>query len=306
MPDDAPPAAPALPPALEYAPAPSAGRRIARRVTRGLLLLAVLAGAAAAYRYGPAAWGHARLLYHQRQCLRYEAPPEAVVLDDTGGSADGGAGALALVKLFLGGARPTTAPTPGGPACLDPLVALLPANAVAAAGGPGVVAGPVAFMHERVSGNGTRRLVIVSPDCVHLIGPVTTVEPAGVFRASGKVKGDVVSARTRVVISSKMPHVRVFAGRPHPSDRARFTIPFEEDGRPDVVDGVLNDDGTVTLTRRSDPPAPPGPRQLKLEVHELTVTAPSNAGWLDVRQLDVNLRPMIEIPTKAASRPVAP
>ena len=45
--------------------------------------------------------------------------------------------------------------------------------------------------------------------------------------------------------------VRIYAGQPAPADPARFTIDYEVNDTPGIIDGVLNDDFTVTLTSRT-------------------------------------------------------
>src|SRR3954454_9414678 len=67
-------------PRLDYAP-PKPHRR--RRLVRGLaLLLLAVAAVAVGWRWGPAAWRRAELLYWQRQCLAYTAPPAQVVYEE--------------------------------------------------------------------------------------------------------------------------------------------------------------------------------------------------------------------------------
>ena len=44
--------------------------------------------------------------------------------------------------------------------------------------------------------------------------------------------------------------VRMFAGQPDPADPAHFTIRYELDDQPHVIDGWLRDDDTVLLAWR--------------------------------------------------------
>lgn len=44
--------------------------------------------------------------------------------------------------------------------------------------------------------------------------------------------------------------LRVFAGQPDPSDESHFTIAYDLDGQPGVIDGWLNSDGSIKLEPR--------------------------------------------------------
>src|SRR5687768_10059887 len=66
---------------LAYAPPPALHRR--RWVRRLAVRLGVVViVAAVGMTWGPPAWRRAQLLYRQRQCLRYTAPPDAVVCSE--------------------------------------------------------------------------------------------------------------------------------------------------------------------------------------------------------------------------------
>src|SRR4051812_31673275 len=82
MADPAPTPSAPPPPALDYAPAPGARRRLARRVLRWwpawLLLVAVGLGIA----YGPRAWRRYQLLKLQEACLTAELPQDRPVEED--------------------------------------------------------------------------------------------------------------------------------------------------------------------------------------------------------------------------------
>lgn len=45
--------------------------------------------------------------------------------------------------------------------------------------------------------------------------------------------------------------LRVFAGQPDPADASHFTIPYDLDGRPGILDGWLKPDGSVQLEPRA-------------------------------------------------------
>ena len=44
---------------------------------------------------------------------------------------------------------------------------------------------------------------------------------------------------------------RIFAGQPDPNDPTHFTIPYDVDGKPGVIDGRLNDGERAILTPRT-------------------------------------------------------
>ena len=44
--------------------------------------------------------------------------------------------------------------------------------------------------------------------------------------------------------------LRVFAGQPDSNDRSHFTINYDLDGKPGIIDGRLNNDDTLTLRPR--------------------------------------------------------
>jgi len=140
-------------PQLDYAPgAPIRRRRRVRRVM-GLLLLAglVLAG----WWFHAPVWQRVKLLYYQRQCLNYSAPPERVVYDEDNGTVSpliGTAGYWSQPAFSLNG---STAPT----------VAVRPAqelgNYFAAMQYPLWAPPATIFMHEMRTKSGRVRLVAV-------------------------------------------------------------------------------------------------------------------------------------------------
>src|SRR4051812_19812732 len=65
---------------LDYAPAAPSRRR--RRIRRVVAILFLLAIAWPVYHFGPPLWEKSKVLYYQRQCLAFTAPPDQVVYDD--------------------------------------------------------------------------------------------------------------------------------------------------------------------------------------------------------------------------------
>ena len=76
----------------------------------------------------------------------------------------------------------------------------------------------------------------------------------------------------------RFPHVRtvhLFTGTPDPRDPSRFTIPFDVDGTPGVLDGRLGTDAVPTLRVHSSAPpstAPAGRAAIDLRLPESPTT----------------------------------
>src|ERR1051325_9428616 len=79
------------PPQLDYAPAPSRWRR--RWVRRTALAIFLLVVCSVILRFGRPVWTQVQVLYWQRQCLAYTAPPQIVVYEEE---------PKAAAKLILG------------------------------------------------------------------------------------------------------------------------------------------------------------------------------------------------------------
>lgn len=224
-------APPASPSHLHYAP-PPAGHRRRRWGRRAALPVVVVTLALLGVRWGPAVSRQARLLYWQRQCLRYEARPRGRV--------------VCAEPLPYGGVTPPFTLAAADPDCLAGLRPF-----VAGDWPPPAAAGPVVFLHERRTPGGARRLVVLrrtppgqrqSWDAP-LSFTATVVVPAG-------LRGDPV-AQTMLLpdpLPSAFgdgtpagPSVRLFAGRADPDDESHFTIDYDLDGRPGVIQGWLRD-----------------------------------------------------------------
>ena len=112
----------------------------------------------------------------------------------------------------------------------------------------------VAFMHERISPGGHRRLIILSADATgggRIFGFWRTVlEPVSLFSARHH---NFMAVMPEMFESDG--DFRVFAGQPDPHDPSYFTIPFELAGQPGTIDGRLDDSDRVTLIVRGGPPA---------------------------------------------------
>src|SRR5688572_10405474 len=214
---------------LAYAPPPALHRR--RWVRRLLLRLGVVALAVAVgAKWGPPAWRRAELLYRQRQCLRYTAPPDSVV--------------CAEPLPAAGRMYDFTFEAP------DPPVAdqVLRLNAGVESLAPGTE-GPLLFMHERRAASGKRRLVIVrrvpaskrQSWVLPVAYQVTLVEPATATADSTVRMQTVIEVLPRDYNEGENASLRFFAGQPDPSDASRFTVRYQRGSRAGVLHGVLED-----------------------------------------------------------------
>jgi hypothetical protein len=219
---------------LEYAKRPSVTRRRwFRRAVVGLFIASV---AMSAVWWAPPAWNRARLLYVQRQCMRYAAPDGQLICAE---------------PLPYGGQTPPFTVAATDPNCFSEFVG----RGWGAAGTPirvrAIVQGPVLFLHERRSKSGVRRLVVVrrtppggrmSWD-IPLSFNVTLIEPAGLSgppRMDGFDLPDAVPPRFGDG-SPNPPLLRLFAGQPDPADESHFTIEYEVDADRGTIDGWLRD-----------------------------------------------------------------
>jgi hypothetical protein len=267
---------------LEYAPAVRNRRWIYRAIFASLLLGLSLA----IWKWGPAWWRRAEILYWQHECLQFSLPPDTVVYQEDP------AGAAALLAgnpnyhpyPFQRRSGPQAAPTRATAAAFEvsdwnKLTAVLPGfysppimqgppgyvlfTPTTLPGSPAPLIKPaVIFLHERISPGGNRRLVCVSygsqgdtftAQFVHglncdtfTVAPGTWSQPP-VYSPKGW-EYDILVDWPR-----KPPLVRIFAGQPDPNDPAHFTIRYRIWGQEDVLDGRLLDDDRVTLTFRKEP-----------------------------------------------------
>jgi hypothetical protein len=244
-----------------------------RRFRLGLLVVVLLGLAVAGWRWGPAGWKHAQLLYWQRQCLAYAAPGEQVVYDNDPDRAAGLLQQPGYENVAAAGAPPIAAYMPRCWAETMRIGGVPVVNTGFGPGGPGATL----FLHERTSKSGVRRLVAVHAPAgtpsvanVPVMAPVI-VEPGSlttgpaVRDAAARIQLDVTfavdPAAGPVSVLTSIPGTRFFAGRPDPNDPSHFTIPFQTHGSEGIVDGWLEDDGdglrlSVTSTAKA-PSAPP-------------------------------------------------
>jgi hypothetical protein len=227
--------------ALEYAPGAPIRRR--RRIRRAVLFCLVVAIASCGFIWGPTTWSRAKLLYHQRQCLRYTAPPDQVVFDSNPARVAQLSGDPNYV-IWRGCAfrKP--------PGNWPPILA-------AATGGVriGAPAGATLFLHELKAG-GQSRLVMLERTVAADESPYFIagydVQPHALIPATFR-NPHVTELQFPMdidVIDGMGPHdIRIYAGQPDPADASHFTVRYESQGQTHTAHGYLRADGHVYLTR---------------------------------------------------------
>lgn len=240
MPADAPVAP------LEYAPGAPVRRR--RRVRRIVQLLALLLVGLASWRWGPPAWNQATLLYWQRQCMNFQFPRDVVLYEK-----DPAKAALLLRQQnpefiplpFHGHKQPMVTHAVYQPRCLREFTARTSASS-------SLGYRSIAFLHERRTPAGRRRLVVVYTSPWGDYGPLwewELYEPAGVTTRPKLLNSG--ADPTGLQLGGLYIPRRLGPGQPDPTDPTRFTVPCLMNGQPIAAyDGRLTDDDRVILTQR--------------------------------------------------------
>lgn len=241
-------------PQIEYAPKLPARRR--RRVQFvAVRASVVIAAAATLCIFGPSAWNRARLLYWQSKAMRYSPPANLVVYDDDPAPA---ARRARRDPRFSDSGETTGGYRGGAIRMARPWLAF---NEIESP--PGRAEAATLFLHERAQGPHAPRMVAVellgmdgpmSPESFAPGSPVIANFSVSVVRpgsaiASPTVIGDRI-VRLSVGAHRLKDHFRCFAGQIDPADESHFTIAYQLNGQPAVLDGWLLDDDTVRLQRR--------------------------------------------------------
>lgn len=237
-------------PQLGYAPAPKWSQR--RLVRRFVIPLVTLSVAFPAWRWGPAAVSHLKMLELQRRCLAY-APPERVMYDDDPRQVP----RLLQTPGFVP-SHPAVQKPRGAFALYDNPVFQSYQQAVTGAGRP---VAPAVFMHRLTSPGGNKRLVVVSftlvppggaPFDQFVLRPAVEA-PRSLVGAGGMVGGAAGpgGATGLEMFVAAGDRTRVMEGRADPADPAHFTIDYVHNDVAGTIDGWLNDDDTVTLGPRA-------------------------------------------------------
>jgi hypothetical protein len=233
---------------LDYAPAPPLRRR--RWVRRAVVFVLLAVVSLGGYRWGRPFVRQARLLYWQRQCLRYHPPADLVVYDED---------PLRAAPLIQRGgeyfaASPRWWFRRTG---VSPIAAHCPAcyGRLSLAIGNPAPADAILYLGERTSHTGVRRLVVVTCNATKIPSlamansmDVETATIAGWGGAQGLFtdRPQTSSSFTGRIITASAgdePLVRFFAGQPDPADAAAFTLQYDLDGVPGTLRGTLVDNG---------------------------------------------------------------
>lgn len=215
---------------IDYAPTLPGHRRhrAVRRIAVGLITLALVV---IAIKGAPSARRRVELLYWQHRALSYSPPPNQVVYDD---NPDTARVARPWERFYQALSPPGRLPT------------------------------ATLFLHELRNSRGEKRLVVIeeSPAIWAMAsGRVerttfrisqTVIAPGG-FLSKPHVISDGRIADADSGLSDNRQHLRWFAGRPDPANRAHFTISGTCDGNPFMFDGWLRDDDRIDIARRDMP-----------------------------------------------------
>ncbi len=246
------------PVSLDYAPRPSLGRR--RWVRRALLLLTTVVVTASLYRYGPAMWQRATVMYWQRQCMNFSPPAGTVVFDRRGAKL---ATAIpipvgyfeksrlrSLIRLRQGQTKEKE--TEFFPNCLDEFTSRMPPR-------ERINEGCVLYCHERVDPAGNRRLVTVQYESTFtgdtLLSDLDSrvFVPREMFRDPEQPLLYNIRGCYFGPVSLPTP-VQIYAGQTDPLDLSHFTIQYRwPDGVVGTIDGSLQSMDIVRLSIRPGP-----------------------------------------------------
>jgi hypothetical protein len=222
---------------MNYSPRPPTHQR---RWFRGALALAAVACLVPAlWRWGPAAWRRARVLYWQHRALAHTAPADQVVYDDDP------ADAAKLAKaspdyVALGGSGVPIARW-----------AREWKEFSAASSPPGRLPCAVLFMHERHVGAAGPRLLVVSLYSAGNTAPAEleteVIRPGGPISSPVPAAGDVWMSQRWTDPKNR---VRFFAGQLDPTDPSHFSIRFDLGGVRHTLDYWLLENDTLRMQER--------------------------------------------------------
>lgn len=216
---------------LEYAKKRSWHHRLPVRALTALSLgISIALGAAA---WGRPTWNKLQLMYWQSRCMRYSAPADQVNVS------------ARITHLPHAWQRFFELFSP-----------------------PGLTSYSTAFLHERISRSGNRRLIAVDLFTNHCTGSWDVI-PRIV------IPGGMLSRPTEIISKSGAlamgGFTKLYAGQCDPEDSAHFVIRYERDAEVQVIDGWLGDDDTVRLEPRE--PITSSPSSASPPLHESEATA---------------------------------
>ncbi len=263
-------------PSLEYAATAQVGRGRAKRLAKGLFVAALILTNFyfAVTKWGGCACLQTHMLICQRRCAHYSEPPDRVIFDN-----DPSRGTALLAQVSYGSATAAQLfnRSPAfavylrtgetfqvfADACKAVEQQQIPGAWQLTFAIPDLSAddGWTLFMRERRSAAGDKRLVVVRGNLDNSDPELLTLVPRSIQSAS--LTGMPVLRELGELESLPMfprggTHqlLRLFAGQPDPVNASRFTMEYETpDGR-GTVEGILGDEGAVTLKILDGPLAP--------------------------------------------------
>jgi hypothetical protein len=212
---------------LDYAQAPAWHRTAkAKRAATALIVVGVLVVAAL---WAPSGWRMLRISHYQRQCLRYQRPPDAVACSISAGD---------VMTPSLGSISSEVPPAW--------------VNLYAGISPPGFRSQGTIFLHARRArdGNGARLIAVdvVDPDA--LLGRSCSVEVRVLQPASlGRTPREIWSNQQPLLNYDAGP-CTLYAGQPDPSDESHFTFDVDANGRRQTFDGWLRENDTLIIEPR--------------------------------------------------------
>lgn len=226
---------------------PYGRRNPARRYIRlGLAAVVIAIVAVAARTYAPKWYARLALQWDYRQCERYTMAPDRVVYDAKQAASwwSGSRGS------FLMPAPPPVFPKPkfwGNVHDRQPRK--LP---VVFSGPLPPPEGPLLFLHTLTSSNGSKRLVMVE-----LKAPWSATPTATAYVLDGPL--DESAHHTTAAHEDSLNEFerfvpeKILAGQLDPGDSSHFTIAYETKSGRGIIDGYLQNDGSVNLDVRNGP-----------------------------------------------------
>lgn len=244
-------------------PIPWHRRKGWRRCLYAFVCLAILVSLP---KWAPPTLQTARLLYWQRQWMTFEEPADRVVFEEHPDFAARLSDPAARNQLPLA-AYETAAGGPVGelPACLTKW-SIDEAYRIRAPAGPHTPKTAILFLHGRTTPNGMRCIVLLELSgyacLIEMPGRrgrdlgifYTVIEPGTALRRPLRRQVGWYCLRERPGgPQPSQKRFRFFAGQPDAEDASHFTVQYEHGGHPGMIDGYLQDDGSVRLAVRDGP-----------------------------------------------------
>jgi hypothetical protein len=192
-----------------------------------------------------------KMLYAQRRCMRFEAPPGQVAYDEEG----------ARARVLLGQPQYVPAALPDGTSTAalwwpDPVRTFPDADRYfTGAPNKGLL-----FLHERTTPGGRRVLLTAmawpNPGVLGGVGLGFRAVLPGSWKAPPQTAGGLWAAQPELGRFHGGRGLRILAGRPDPVDPSRFTIEYE----------TLRGRGAWDVTVRDNPAASQGENPVVLEI----------------------------------------